>query len=163
MYRMGKKQTSRIKVGCRCRNKKIMFWLRKNVTCYYCPLRHTGCTIDWVECLCWWFRGIWYANQWWRKWSDEDLPGLGDQSQNGGDMQSSLADLAVSFGISLIARSAILSILKIHHPSLPKDGRTLLKTVTSYTINSVAGGMFHYCGILNSIEKILDKVWSTAL
>ncbi len=93
--------------------------------------------------------------------SDEVLPGLGDQSQNDGDLQSSLADWAVSFGISLIALSALLSILKIYHPSLRKDGRTLLKTKTSYTVNSVACGMFHYRGILNSIEKILDKVWST--
>lgn len=52
--------------------------------------------------------------------SDVDLPGLGDQCQNDGDLQSSLADWAVSFGISLMALSALLSILKIYHPFLPK-------------------------------------------
>ncbi|XP_038554925.1 uncharacterized protein LOC119888442 [Micropterus salmoides] len=94
--------------------------------------------------------------------SVEDLPDLGEQcSHSDGDLRSSLADWAVEFGISLIALSALLSILKICHPSLPKDGRTLLKTKTCYNINSVAGGVFHYCGILNSIRKILDKVWST--
>lgn len=65
-----------------------------------------------------------------------------------GDLQSSLEGWAIEFGISLIALSALLSILKIYHPSLPKDGRTLLKTNASYTISSIAGGMFHYCGIL---------------
>lgn len=93
--------------------------------------------------------------------SDEDLPGLGDQCQNDGDLQSSLADWAVSFGISLIALSALLSSLKIYHPSLPKDGPMLLITKTSYNVTSVAGGVFHYRGILNSFEKILDIVWSS--
>lgn len=60
-----------------------------------------------------------------------------------------------------MALSALLVILKFYHPTLPKDGRTLLKTKTIYNIKSVAGGVFHYCGILNSIWKILDKVWST--
>lgn len=31
--------------------------------------------------------------------SDKDLPGLGNQCQNDGDLQSSLADWAVSFGL----------------------------------------------------------------
>lgn len=93
--------------------------------------------------------------------SVEDLPDLGEQcSEMDGDLQSSLADWAIEFGISLIALSALLSILKIYHPSLPKDGRTLLKTNASFKISSVAGGMFHYRGILNSIWKILDAIWS---
>ena len=91
-----------------------------------------------------------------------DVPDVGEQAnQSNGDLQSSLADWAVEFGISLIALSALLSILKIFHPSLPKDGRTLLQTKTSYNINTLAGGVFHYFGILKSIGKILDKVWST--
>lgn len=89
------------------------------------------------------------------------MPGLGDQSQNEGDLQSSLADWAVSFGISLMALSVLLSVLKIHHPSLPKDVQTLLKTKTSHTICNVAGGVFHYRGIFNLLEGILDKVWSS--
>lgn len=94
--------------------------------------------------------------------SIEDLTDLGEQcSEMGGDLQSSLADWAIEFGISLIALTALLSILKIYHSPLPKDGRTLLKTKTSYNITSVAGGLFHYCGILNSIQKFLDLIWST--
>ncbi|KAL1276930.1 hypothetical protein QQF64_023603 [Cirrhinus molitorella] len=59
------------------------------------------------------------------------------------DLQNSLADWAVEFGISLIALSALLTILKVHHSSLPMDGRTLLKTKTRYSISSIAGGVFH--------------------
>ncbi|KAL0151586.1 hypothetical protein M9458_053103 [Cirrhinus mrigala] len=94
--------------------------------------------------------------------SVEDQSDLGEPcSQRDSDLQSSLADWAIEFGISLIALSAPLTILKVHHSSLPKDGRTLLKTKTSYSITSIAGGVFHYCGILNSVRKILDKVWHT--
>ncbi|XP_019735241.1 uncharacterized protein LOC109521683 isoform X3 [Hippocampus comes] len=91
--------------------------------------------------------------------SDEDMSDLRDQCQNGGDLHSSLANWAVSFGISLMALSALLNILRIYHPFLPKDGRTLLKTKTSHNIHNAAGGVFHYRGILNSFQKIFDKVW----
>jgi len=43
-----------------------------------------------------------------------------------------------------------ISIFKV----LPKDGRTLLK-------KAGVAGVFHCVGILNSICKILDNVWST--
>lgn len=49
--------------------------------------------------------------------SVEDLPDLGEQfSQSDGDLRNSLADWAVEFGISRMALSALLSILKIYHP-----------------------------------------------
>lgn len=44
------------------------------------------------------------------------------------NLSDSLADWACEFSISLMALSSLLCILHIHHPSLPKDGRTLLKT-----------------------------------
>ncbi|XP_047670227.1 uncharacterized protein LOC125138348 [Tachysurus fulvidraco] len=94
--------------------------------------------------------------------SGEDHSDLGEPcSQRESDLQSSLEDWAIEFGISQIALSALLTILKVHHSSLPKDGRTLLKTKTRYSISSIAGGVFHYCGNLNSVWKILDKVWHT--
>ena len=63
-------------------------------------------------------------------------------SESDRDLGSSLADWAIEFGISLMALSALLFILKPHHPSLPKDGRTLLKTKTKYNIETLAGGIF---------------------
>lgn len=38
------------------------------------------------------------------------------------DLKDSLADWATEFSIPLIALSALLCILQVHHPSLPKDG-----------------------------------------
>lgn len=76
------------------------------------------------------------------------------------DLRAALADWALEFGISLIALSALLSILKHDYPFLPKDGRTLLRTKATYTTETLAGGIFHYFGILNAFYRILDNVWS---
>ncbi len=62
--------------------------------------------------------------------------------------------------MSLVALTSLLGILKVHHPFLPKDGRTLLKTATSYSIQNAAGGTYHYFGILKSLSKTLEKIWS---
>ncbi|KAL7391540.1 hypothetical protein ABVT39_010736 [Epinephelus coioides] len=68
------------------------------------------------------------------------------------DLASCLRDWSRQFGISLIALSALLFILKVHHPSLPKDARTLLKTQISHAVSSLAGGSFHYFGIQNMFK-----------
>lgn len=57
------------------------------------------------------------------------------------DLMFALADWAIKFDISLAALSALLSILKVHHPSLPKDGWILLKTKATYYIITLSGGM----------------------
>jgi len=76
------------------------------------------------------------------------------------DLVGSLASWAVNFGISLIALSALLTILRVHLPFLPKDGRTLLRTKTSYRTQMIAGGDFHYFGILNSLKTAFENMWS---
>lgn len=57
------------------------------------------------------------------------------------DLMFALADWAIEFGISLVALSALLSILKVHHSSLPKDGWILLKTKATYNIITLSGGI----------------------
>lgn len=79
-------------------------------------------------------------------------------SESTSDLGASLVDCAIEFSISLTALSAILSILKHHHPFLPKDGRTLLRTRTIYKIETL--GKLHYSGILSAFHRILDNVWS---
>lgn len=64
--------------------------------------------------------------------SDDDERNYVDDT---GDLASRLRDWAIQFGISLIALSALLSILKVHHPSLPKDARTLLKTQICHALS----------------------------
>ncbi|KAL1279610.1 hypothetical protein QQF64_026283 [Cirrhinus molitorella] len=46
----------------------------------------------------------------------------------------SLANWAVQFGVSLVALTALLSLLRLYHPDLPKDARSILKTTTDYKI-----------------------------
>lgn len=84
----------------------------------------------------------------------------GESGESPVDLRSSLADWAIEFGISLIALSALLSILTRHHPFLPKDGRTLLKTKTKYNIENLAGGTFHYFGVVNAFQWIFNSLYS---
>ncbi|KAL7859101.1 hypothetical protein SRHO_G00142480 [Serrasalmus rhombeus] len=65
----------------------------------------------------------------------------GSEDSSHSDLRSSLSDWAVEFGVSLVALSALLSILRVHHPFLPKDGRSLLKTRTEYVVEKTAGGV----------------------
>lgn len=55
-------------------------------------------------------------------------------------LSDKIADWARHFGISLVALTALLGILCLSHPDLPKDGRTLLRTTTKYSIQEKAGG-----------------------
>ncbi|XP_056608437.1 uncharacterized protein si:dkey-242h9.3 isoform X1 [Triplophysa dalaica] len=74
-------------------------------------------------------------------------------------LTESLCDWAVNFRVSLVALTALLAILRVHHPSLPKDARTLLHTTTSYSIQAVAGGTYHYISILKAFAKSMEHVW----
>lgn len=74
------------------------------------------------------------------------------------DLANSLSGWAVRFGVSLVALTALLSILKVHHPFLPKDGRSLLKTANRYVVEKLAGGSFYYFGILNSLGKTFETL-----
>ncbi|XP_076854932.1 uncharacterized protein LOC143509924 isoform X2 [Brachyhypopomus gauderio] len=83
-----------------------------------------------------------------------------DEDSSPSDLRSSLSDWAVEFGVSLVALSALLSILRVHHPFLPKDGRSLLKTRTQYVVENIAGGSFYYFGILNTLGKTFHEIAS---
>ena len=74
------------------------------------------------------------------------------------NLASLLSDWAIQFGVSLVALSALLSILRVHHPFLPKDGRSLLKTKTHYVVEKLAGGSFYYFGVLNTLSGIFEKL-----
>ena len=72
-------------------------------------------------------------------------------------LSDNIANWAVRFGISMVALTALLSILNLTHPNLPKDGRTLLKTKVHYDIQEKAGGNYHHFGILSSLRATLNK------
>ncbi|KAI2647722.1 Tolloid-like protein 2 [Labeo rohita] len=83
---------------------------------------------------------------------EEDIPN--------NDLAGCLRDWATHFGVSLIALSALLTILKFHHPFLPKDARTLLKTQTCHSVASLASGSFYYFGIQKMFSHFFEKLTS---
>ncbi|XP_036425356.1 uncharacterized protein LOC118807451 [Colossoma macropomum] len=72
-----------------------------------------------------------------------------------------LSKWAVRFNISLVALTALLCVLRVYHPDLPRDARTVLKTQTQYSIHRQAGGLYHYRGILTSLRNTLSHVIDT--
>lgn len=58
-------------------------------------------------------------------------------------LTTSLMNWALEYGITLVAPTALLSVLR-HHPSLPKDAKTLLHTNRNDMIKQVAGGAYYY-------------------
>lgn len=73
-----------------------------------------------------------------------------------------LANWSIEFGVSLVALTALLSLLRLYHPELPKDARTILQTKTEYKIHQKCGGLYHYRGILtaigNTLTQLIEKV-----
>jgi hypothetical protein len=53
------------------------------------------------------------------------------------------------------ALKRLLSILGKYHDNIPKDPRTLLRTVTNYQICNVSGGRYHHFGM----KKYLDALF----
>lgn len=68
---------------------------------------------------------------------NEDCSGCNDASSVASDPKNllgSLADWPLRFWVSLVALSALLSILRVHFPFLPKDGMSLLEIKTDYKV-----------------------------
>ena len=55
-----------------------------------------------------------------------------------------LANWALTFGISIVALTALFSLLRFYHPDLTKDARSVLNTKTQYTILEQAGGQYYF-------------------
>lgn len=91
--------------------------------------------------------------------SSHDCSSTGETNYES-DLRRSITDWALRFGVSLIALSALLAILRVHLPFLPKDGRSLLKTKMEYNVEMIAGGSFHYFGIVNAFRNTLRSVCS---
>lgn len=74
-------------------------------------------------------------------------------------MNSLLRKWALNFNISLTALSALLCTLSAHDCfSLPKDGRTLMKTPRVVITKPMVPGNYHHFGIAEQLQNILKKV-----
>lgn len=70
----------------------------------------------------------------------------------------SLANWSVQFAVSLVALTALLSLLRLYYPELPKDARTILNTKTEYKIQQKCGGLYHYRDILTAMHNTLNQL-----
>ena len=71
---------------------------------------------------------------------------------------------ASSFGISFVALSALLAVLRVYHPLLPKDPRTLLRTPRQSIVRQVNGGTYFHFGVkkaLSQSKKLLEYLSSS--
>lgn len=63
--------------------------------------------------------------------------------------------------MSLVALTALLGLLRLHHPDLPKDARTLLKTEAKFSIGRKCVGLYYYIGILSSFKEKLHQAFQS--
>ena len=85
---------------------------------------------------------------------DNDIPAQAisdtdsdSQSDCDEELAQQLATWAVQFSISHVSLSALLAILCVDHPYLPKDPRTLLGTSKNYIVEAIAGGSYYHFGV----------------
>ncbi|KAF3834387.1 hypothetical protein F7725_012284 [Dissostichus mawsoni] len=83
--------------------------------------------------------------------SDSDSDSHDEHQPSQDLLMRSLRYWATSYSISLVALSALLSILKLFHPMLPKDGRTLLRTQHDVATTQMQGGEYYHFGLVQGI------------
>ena len=98
--------------------------------------------------------------------AEPDLPSVvhsdsDDQDTEELSLAENLTNWAIHFGITLVAVTALLAILKIHHPELRKDAGGLLKTRQTTAVEEKAGGHYFYFCILEAFRQILTDVVSS--
>jgi hypothetical protein len=81
-----------------------------------------------------------------------------DEQDHAASLSDGLRNWAVHYGITLVALTALLTLLRAQHPFLPKDGRTLLRTRRSVIIDSRASGSYYHFGLLTNVLSALDKM-----
>lgn len=80
--------------------------------------------------------------------SDENSENESEQS-----LKEFLREWAVRNQTPNMSLSELLGFLRIFHPELPKDPRTLLKTKVNYNILNKCGGQYYYFGIASSVSN----------
>jgi hypothetical protein len=90
--------------------------------------------------------------------SDSDTDNENDCDTD--DIVDDLANWAVQYGISHVAITALLAVLRKTSPSLPKDGRSLLSRgsgCATVAVQSLGGGLYYHFGIENGIIHVVNE------
>ncbi len=66
-------------------------------------------------------------------------------------LEQSLGYWATTFSVSLVALKALLSILRVFHPKLPKDARTVLKSQVDVPTTKMDGGEYYHFGLAKGL------------
>jgi len=86
-------------------------------------------------------------------WSEYDSDTVEEETQEEEDSEANLVQKlglwASAHNITIVALSALLSVLRVHHPSLPKHPKTLLKTPRQFNIKTVEGGSYYHFGLVS--------------
>lgn len=78
-------------------------------------------------------------------------------SDSSDECKESLREWAVKNNIPNMSLGDLLQILRLSHPDLPKDPRTLLYTETSYNIMKICGGEYFHFELSDSITKYIKN------
>ena len=68
-----------------------------------------------------------------------------------------LVEWATQHNVTHSALTGLLSILRPKHPSLPKDPRTLLRTMRCVELKNLAGGVYYHAGVSSSLNKLISS------
>ena len=74
-------------------------------------------------------------------------------------LSEDLGTWSSDFSVTHSSLGALLAVLRRQYPEshLPKDPRTLLKTIRSYEIQKIAGGEYHHFGLTDGILESLSE------
>ncbi|KAH7985366.1 hypothetical protein HPB52_025691 [Rhipicephalus sanguineus] len=66
-------------------------------------------------------------------------------------LQDDLKEWALSTQVPASHFTSLLKILKVYHPELPADARTLLKTQRDVELRTIGGGLYYYFGMTSQL------------
>ena len=89
--------------------------------------------------------------------SDSDIS-VDSSSDSDISLEKELQTWASSFQIPHSALQSLLSILRVYHPFLPKDPRTLLNTSTYYNVVDIDGGSYYHFGLASGLLKLVQSM-----
>ena len=77
-----------------------------------------------------------------------------DKSESSSKLRDDLAAWSARWQISGVAFTALLTLLSVYFPSLPKDSRTVKQTPRMINVKTIAGGSYFHFGIVAMLSKI---------